>query len=186
MTLHTHNVTDTYPHVTNVFPVVHMSQTPLIWMSFIHIWLDVSPHTHTRKCHLHISTCDKRHFSIYPLVTCTIHSNVMYPHVTPNKHVYTHTLTLTHIHLHICTHIYQIAGRRRRRGGWRRCGSWPSRGIRWLIHMFDMTRHDSFMCVTWLSHECDMTQSWVWHDSVMCVTWLSHVCDMSRHVCDTT
>jgi len=58
---------------------------------------------------------------------------------------------------------------------------------------------DSFMCVTWLIHVCDMTYSSVWHDSFMCVTWLIHMCDMtysyekhdsftcvpcSVHVCD--
>jgi len=31
--------------------------------------------------------------------------------------------------------------------------------------------HDSFMCVTWLIHVCDMTHSCVWHDSSMCVPW---------------
>jgi len=35
--------------------------------------------------------------------------------------------------------------------------------------------HDSFICVTWLVHMCDMTRSYVWHDSFICVTWLIHV-----------
>jgi len=34
--------------------------------------------------------------------------------------------------------------------------------------------HDSFICVTWLIHMCDMTHSYVWHDSFICVTWLIH------------
>jgi len=33
--------------------------------------------------------------------------------------------------------------------------------------------HDSFICVTWLIHLCDMTHSSVWHDSFICVTWLN-------------
>jgi len=37
-------------------------------------------------------------------------------------------------------------------------------------------RHDSFICVTWLIHMCDMTHSYVWHDSFICVTWLIHLC----------
>ena len=41
-------------------------------------------------------------------------------------------------------------------------------------------RVDSFMCVTWLSHVCDMTHSCVWQDSFMCVTWLIHVWDMTH------
>jgi len=36
--------------------------------------------------------------------------------------------------------------------------------------------HDSFMCVTWLIHVCDVTHSCVWRDSFMCVTWLIHAC----------
>jgi len=40
--------------------------------------------------------------------------------------------------------------------------------------------HDSFICVTWLIHTCDMTHSCVWHDSFICVTRLSHICDMTH------
>ena len=40
--------------------------------------------------------------------------------------------------------------------------------------------HDSFICVTWLIHMCDMTHSYVWHDSFICVTWLIHMCDMTH------
>jgi len=61
--------------------------------------------------------------------------------------------------------------------------------------------HDSFMCVAWLIHVCDMTHSCVWHDSFICVTWFIHVCDMTHlhvwhdafmrvtrliHMCDVT
>ena len=58
--------------------------------------------------------------------------------------------------------------------------------------------HDSFICVTWLIHMCDMTHTYVWplshscvardsfvcvwHDSFICVTWLVHACDMP-HSC---
>ena len=52
--------------------------------------------------------------------------------------------------------------------------------VTWLIHTCDMTHsyvwHDSFICVTWLIHTCDMTHSYVWHDSFICVTWLIHMC----------
>ena len=68
--------------------------------------------------------------------------------------------------------------------------------------------YDSFMCVTWLSHMCDMTHLYVSHDSFlrviyhiqstnaaldmsvselyvihnsfMCATWLIHTCDMTN------
>ena len=61
--------------------------------------------------------------------------------------------------------------------------------------MRDMTHsdvsHDSFRCVTWLVHMCDMTHSWlvhmcdmthsdVSHDSIACVTWLIQMCDMTH------
>ena len=48
---------------------------------------------------------------------------------------------------------------------------------------------DSFMCVTWLIHVCDMTHSCVWHDSFIRMTWLivwirvtwrSHVCEVTH------
>ena len=40
--------------------------------------------------------------------------------------------------------------------------------------------HDSFMCVTWLIHMCDVIPSYVWHDLFICVTWLIHMCDMTH------
>jgi len=65
------------------------------------------------------------------------------------------------------------------------CPRWPSWGV-W---------RDSFTCVTWLIHVCDVTHSYVWHDAFMshdvgcpvvailrCVTWLIHVCGMT-HSC---
>ena len=50
-----------------------------------------------------------------------------------------------------------------------------------LIHTREMTHphvwHDSFICVTWLIHMCDMTPD-------ICVTWLIHMCDVT-HSCVT-
>ena len=54
----------------------------------------------------------------------------------------------------------------------------------WTIHTCDMTYsyvgHDSFSCVTWLICMCDMTHSHVWHDSFTRVTWLIRMCDMTH------
>jgi len=56
--------------------------------------------------------------------------------------------------------------------------------VTWLIHMCDMTHsyvwHDAFICVTWLIHMRGMTHSYVWHDSFICVTWLIHMCGMTH------
>ena len=43
--------------------------------------------------------------------------------------------------------------------------------VTWLIHMFDMTQS----LVTWLIHMCDMTHSYVWHDALICVRWHIHM-----------
>ena len=32
---------------------------------------------------------------------------------------------------------------------------------------------------------CDMTHSYVWQNSFICVTWLIHMCDMTRYICVT-
>ena len=56
--------------------------------------------------------------------------------------------------------------------------------VTWLTHMCDMTHpyvwHDSLIDVTRLIHMYDMTHSYVWHDSSICVTWLIHMCDMTH------
>jgi len=66
-------------------------------------------------------------------------------------------------------------------------------GVSWLPLMCVMTpsyvRRDSFVCVTWLIHICDMTRidayaysffdatgKLVCHDSLICVSWLPHMC----------
>jgi len=36
--------------------------------------------------------------------------------------------------------------------------------------------HDSFICMTWLVHMCDMKHSYVRHDSFICVPWLVFLC----------
>jgi len=46
-------------------------------------------------------------------------------------------------------------------------------GVPWPIHMW----HDALMCVTY-SFLCDVTHSYL-HDSFICVTWLIHTCDMT-------
>jgi len=52
--------------------------------------------------------------------------------------------------------------------------------VTWLIHLCDMTHsymwHDSYIRVAWLIHMRDMIHPQVWHDSFICVTWLIHLC----------
>jgi len=50
--------------------------------------------------------------------------------------------------------------------------------------MYYLTMHsyvslDSFTCVTWRIHMCDMTHSYAWHDTGICETWRIHMCDMT-------
>jgi len=49
-----------------------------------------------------------------------------------------------------------------------------------LTHLYRYVWHDSFTCVTWLIHMCDMTHSYVWQDSLICMTWLIHMCDTTH------
>jgi len=76
--------------------------------------------------------------------------------------------------------------------------------IQCVTHCPGNVWHDSFICVTWLIHMCDITHSYVsfnmslvwriqcvthcpgnvWHDSFICVTWLIHMCAMTHsYVC---
>jgi len=56
--------------------------------------------------------------------------------------------------------------------------------VTWLIHMCDMTHsyvwHDSFICVVSLTYMCDMTHSYVWRDPFICVTWPIHMCGITH------
>jgi len=58
--------------------------------------------------------------------------------------------------------------------------------VPWLIHMCDMTHsyewHDSFICVTRLIHMCAMTHSYVWHDTFM----NELTCDMNKEICNSS
>jgi len=40
--------------------------------------------------------------------------------------------------------------------------------------------YDSFVCVTWLTHMCARTHSYVGHDSCSGVKWLIHLCDTTH------
>jgi hypothetical protein len=40
--------------------------------------------------------------------------------------------------------------------------------------------HDSFTCVTWLIHMCDMPYSYMCQDASTCVTGLMHMCNMTH------
>jgi len=59
--------------------------------------------------------------------------------------------------------------------------------VTWLIHMCDLThctggwsRIMQRLRETWLIHMCDVTHSYVWRDSFICVTWLIHMCDVTH------
>jgi len=63
--------------------------------------------------------------------------------------------------------------------------------VTWLTHMCDMPHsyacHDSLICVAWLFHLCAMTHSYEWHNPCIYVTWLIHTCAMIlSHTCDMT
>jgi len=44
------------------------------------------------------------------------------------------------------------------------------------VHSCHHCGHDSLICVTWLTHTCDITHSYVWHNSRICVTWRIYTC----------
>ena len=44
--------------------------------------------------------------------------------------------------------------------------------------------HDSFTCVTWLIHTCDMTRSYGWSDSFLCVVWLIPLAQHMKMMCE--
>jgi len=63
-----------------------------------------------------------------------------------------------------------------------------------------LSKHDSFLWVTWLIRMCDMTHWYVWHNSLVCATWLISsmcadeicvpwliaTCDMTHSMCVMT
>ena len=53
---------------------------------------------------------------------------------------------------------------------------WHDLRVTWPIDFltYSFVWHDSFICVIWLIHMCDMTHSYAWHDSFVRVTWLIH------------
>ena len=45
---------------------------------------------------------------------------------------------------------------------------------------FSYVWHDPFICTTWLTHTCDMTDSYIWLDPFPCVTWLVYTWDSNE------
>ena len=95
-------------------------------------------------------------------------------------HCNTQQCTATHcntLQQHSATHQNRARPRHCRRSNSYTC-------VTWLIHMCDMTHshvwHDSFTYVTWLIHTCDVTHPRVWHDSFTCVAWLIHMRDVTH------
>ena len=56
--------------------------------------------------------------------------------------------------------------------------------VTWLSHMCHMTysyvRHDLFIYATLLIPMCHMTDSYGWQNSFICATWLNFFCDMTH------
>jgi len=121
-----------------------------------------------------------------------------------HSHMVHHTCDVTHLHVWYESWIYDCIC------GILICHCWGDRGLLNTdcrgneIHSHVTHSHvwrDSFTCVTWLIHMCDVTHSYVWRDSFTRVTWLIHTCDVTHshvwrdsftrvtwliHMCDVT
>jgi len=49
--------------------------------------------------------------------------------------------------------------------------------VTWPTHTCELTH--SYVCVTWRTGLCDVTHSYMWHDAFMCVSLHIHICDMT-------
>jgi len=67
------------------------------------------------------------------------------------------------------------------------CNSFTRCTCEWVM---SHVRHNSFIRArvtwTWLIHMCDIIHPHERHDSFTCVTWPIHTCNMTRHMCNMT
>jgi len=121
-----------------------------------HIWMSVSPIRMSHVTHEWVMSHIWLSHVTHKIESCHTYEWVM-SHIRLN-HV-THMTESCHTYDEVrLSHIAQIS-------------KMPAIPALWL---------DSFICVTWPIHMCDMTNSYVWHDSFICVTWLIHMCDMTH------
>ena len=145
-----------------------------------HIWMQHDSLTLTHSCVIYSPTGGVS--TAWPMTHLSIHhvneSCHTYERVDMNESCHTYEWDAGHTYEWVMPHM------------WRRLGHWGGRhhvthdsseqeSCEWVMS-YSYVCHDSFMCVTWLIHMCDMTHSCVWHDSFICVTWLIHVCDMTH------
>ena len=156
-----------------------------------HICTQVHIHLHTSRAYgyvvQHIWTCETR------LVKETCVNEYLYIYIYIYLYIFRMRGSVSwcswwyiyaHIHAHIYAYVYICTHQCLR--------TWCAADLeREMWHdsctrdLMDPCRwQDSFICGTWLSIKCDMTQSYVWHDSIICgqnwFTWLIYTWDMAH------
>jgi len=127
---------------------------------------------------------------------------VAYPYVWHDSFVCVtwliHMYDITHSYVwHGFIHLSYVTLKQKQRERVAACCSVLQCVAVWLVHVWmthswfipgaDMQRarnlkQNSFICVTWLSHMCDMTHSHAWQNSFICMTWIIHICVIT-HSC---
>jgi len=136
---------------------------------------------HARRC-----TCTAHHFAhatCVILVTYSYMCDMTYIYMCDMTYSYMCDMTYSYMcdmtYSYMCDMTYSYV----KRSTWTipMCATWLiifSRRVTALVlrrvplmsHSY--VWHDSFICVTWLIHMCDMTHSYVWHAPFVSATWL--------------
>jgi len=217
-----------HDHFISVTRIIHMRHVA-------HSYVSMFTHNHTcfTKEMVHLPhSCDMTHSMCDMTISCVWHDSFICvtPHLRMCQCPPTTTRTLTNkrynylIHvwydsftcvrwlLHMCDMIVSCVTRLIHM----RYATWSYAPVFTHIHthidkekthILHICDDDSFTCVTWLIHMCDMAISYVRHDSFMCVKWHIRMCLCSHtttralikkrhtffmhvtwliHVCDTT
>jgi len=144
---------DMYVNILTPWPLLHLDSLLITRKKWV-VWLDFCT-----------TWCSYVYVCIYIYIYIYIH-----------EHIFTYVYIYVYIHIYLNTNMYHVYVYVTVRTPWAlwRLDSWLTSRKKWVVtHSY--VCHDSFICVTWLIHMCDVTRSYVLHGSFICLTWLIHM-----------
>jgi len=152
--------------------LIHMTHS-FLWHDSIHICDMTQSSRHTYMCCV-VRPCTNKEPAHTHVWHASFICGMWLMHMCDMTHSYDAFTCVTWL-IHTCDATQSFIHTSMCRSAFHKYNTCLCTCVTWFIHMWDVTHsyvwHDTFICVTWLTH---MAHSRVWRDSSICVTWLNH------------